>query len=671
VIPASWATVLIGKTQVSAISGARRIRVLIASGNPERIMLVRESLHAWPETVVCRVAVNREDAVTQLEGHAPHIVCWDTGLGAELPATARGICTILLTDDSCALPDERPWEMALPDVYVEGLQQSINREYELRRCLMQLRDAHGSETHSRLLLTRATDGIVVVDSADRVLFINPAACALMGVDAEGLLGEIFGHPVPKEGAPVHYQAQLPDGLLAELTATSMASIWDGREATIMQMQPTVRASSPPSMPPSIPPNSLGPRVSEDRLRTVGRLAAGLAHEVNNPLTFVLANLESLRESHQAIRRFIRTLRVDLATKEAITPQSFDQITADANLQEVLDDAADMLTDCYKGMHRIQDIARSLGTVSRADDTEAEMLDITRIVDDACAMVFNQIRYRARLVKRFEPVPMIAAFPGRIAQALVNLLTNAAEAIDSGAYEKHKIVVSTRVEGDHVVVSVTDTGAGIHEDDRERIFTPGFTTKAHEGGMGLGLTACRGAAKEHGGRLEVHHLPDRGTRFELILPVDTGLRAAEPRRESRPVSEAPLTRARILIVDDDAMVLSALRRRLRRRYDTVTVLGGVEALAHLSEDPDFDSIVCDLMMPEIDGKSFYDAIQQDHPQLTDRIVFMSGGAFTPRLRRFAAAVPNPVLQKPVSREDLESMLSAHRNAADRPSVVPEA
>jgi signal transduction histidine kinase/DNA-binding NarL/FixJ family response regulator len=658
VIPASWVTVLLGKTQISAISGTRRIRVLIASGNPERIMLVRESLHAWPETVVCRVAVNREDAVSQFESHAPHVVCWDTSLGAELPATARGLCTLLLGEESCILPEERPWEMALPDGYVAGLQQSINREYELRRLLMQLRDAHGSETHGRLLLTRATDGIVVVDGAHRVLFVNPAACRLLSVDCEELLGEPFDYAIPEEGKPGSYQVQLPDGLVSPLTATSIVSIWDGREATIIQLQPTLRPSIPPSIPSSIPPGMLGPRVSEDRLRTVGRLAAGLAHEVNNPLTFVLANLESLRESHQAIRRFIRTLRVDLSTREAITPQSFEQITAEANLQEVIDDAADMLTDCYKGMHRIQDIARSLGTFSRADDTQAEMIDITRIVDDACAMVFNQIRYRARLVKRFEPVPMIAAFPGRIAQALVNLLTNAAEAIDGGAYEKHRIVVSTRLEGDHVIVAVTDTGAGIHEDDRARIFTPGFTTKAHEGGMGLGLSSCKRVAKEHGGTLEVHHLPDCGTRFELLLPVDTGLRAVEQRRESRPISEAPLKRARVLIVDDDAMVLSALRRRLRRRYDTVTVLGGVEALARLSEDPGFDSIVCDLMMPEVDGKSFYDAIKKDHPQLAGRIVFMSGGAFTPRLRRFAAAVPNPVLQKPVSREDLESMLSVH-------------
>ena len=122
-----------------------------------------------------------------------------------------------------------------------------------------------------------------------------------------------------------------------------------------------------------------------------------------------------------------------------------------------------------------------------------------------------------------------------------------------------------------------------------------------------------------------------------------------------------------------MVLSALRRRLQGRYDVVTVLGGVEALAHLSEDPLFDSIICDLMMPEVDGKSLYDAIKKEHPELVDRIVFMSGGAFTPRLRKFASAVSNPVLQKPVSREELEAMICAPREeaASEQHSVVPEA
>ena len=621
-------------------------------------MLVRESLHAWPEEVVCRVAVGRDDAVRQYESHAPHILCWDTGLGPELPATARGICTLMLGDESCTLPEEQPWAMTVPDDYVAGLQQSINREYELRRLLMQLRDAHGTETHSRLLLSRATDGIVVVDSLHHVMFVNGAACSMLGEATEDMLGEPFGHPVPDEGRQTAFVATNAAGQSVQLTATALLSLWEGQEATIVQLQPTLQPSVPPSAPPSIPP----PRISEDRLRAVGRLAAGLAHEVNNPLTFVLANLESLRESHQEIRRFVRQLRIELSTQEAITPQSFEQLAAEANLQEVIDDAADMLTDCHKGMHRIQDIARSLGTFSRADDDHAELIDLTRVVDDACAMVFNQIRYRARLVKRFEPIPMVAVFPGRIAQALVNLLTNAAEAIEGGAYEKHRIVVSTRVEDEEVVIGVCDTGRGIGDENRERIFTPGFTTKADKGGMGLGLSSCRRVAKEHGGRLAVSHPGEGGSLFELRIPVETGFTVMEQRHDSRPVSEAPMTRSRLLIIDDDAMVLSALRRRLRRRYDVVTALGGVEALALLATDPDIDAIVCDLMMPKVDGKSFYDSVRAERPELAERIVFMSGGAFTPRLRRFAASVSNPVLQKPIGREELETMLTAQRTVA---------
>ncbi|MEM7435210.1 MAG: ATP-binding protein [Myxococcota bacterium] len=641
------------KAEISLVSGKRRIRVLIASGSPERIMLVRESLHAWPETVVCRVAVSVEDALVHLESHAPHIVCWDTALGAKVPASP-GICVLLLEEDACHMPTERPLEMSLPDAYVSGLQRSINREYELRRALVQLRDAHGSETQSRLLMTRATDGIVVVDDGRRVVFANPAACGLLGAENAAALSTVFRDKMPTEGHPEIYPVTHANGTLSSVTGTAIVSVWDGQEATIVQLQPTLK--------PSVPPPPRAPRVPEDRLRAIGRLAAGLAHEVNNPLTFVLANLESLRESHQSIRRFVRDLRGGLANDGEISPNGFDQLVEETNLQEVIDDAADMLTDCHKGMHRIQDIARSLGTFSRSADEQAEMTDIARVVDDACAMVFNQIRYRARLVKRFDPIPLLPAYPGRIAQALVNLLTNAADAIDGGAYDKHRIVVSVRLEGDEVVIGVSDTGTGIGEGDRSRIFTPGFTTKAHDGGMGLGLTLCKRVAEEHGGRVEVHDLPVQGTRFELIIPVDTGLEPVERPRDSRPVSEAPSSRARILIVDDDAMVLSALRRRLRRRYDIVTGLGGVEALERLEEDPHFDAIICDLMMPEVDGKSFYETVQKLYPELAGCIVFMSGGAFTPRLRKFAASVSNPVLQKPVTREHLESMLSLIRKDA---------
>ena len=611
-------------------------------------MLVRECLQVWPESVVCRVVASLEDTLTHFDSHAPDVVCWDTLLGPP-PPIALGVRTLLLAEDACEFANPADQDGSISAIYVRALHRSLNREYELRRLTMQLRNAQGSEKQGRLLLARSSDGIVAVNPERHVLFANPAAGALLALDGEELLLEPFPFPLPDLGDTSQFQVQLPDGRERFVTATTVASVWNAEEAKVLQIQP--------AKTPGTTEGSTQTRVQEDRLRAIGRLAAGVAHEVNNPLTFVLANLESLRESHRTFRRFVRRLGIRIEQSGGIGADRYQRLTEAVKLEEGFDDAAEMLTDCSKGINRIQDIARSLGTFSRADDDSAELIDVARVVDDACAMVFNQIRYRARLVKRFDPVPLVAGYPGRIAQALVNMLLNAAEAIRGGAYDQHRIVVSTGLRGEELVISVSDTGVGVPKRDRDRIFTPGFTTKAHEGGMGLGLSLCRRVAEEHGGRIDFHAIGERGSRFELILPVKTGLHARENRRESVPISEVPIERARLLIIDDDAMVLSALRRRLRRRFDTITVLGGVEALTRLSEDPEFDAIICDLMMPEVDGKSFYEAIVERFPRLVQRTIFMSGGAFTPRLRKFAASVSNPVLQKPVTREQLESVLAA--------------
>ncbi len=205
-------------------------------------MLVRESLHAWPETVVCRVAVNPEDAVIQIESYAPHLICWDSGLGAP-SAALRTTCMLVLEEETCRLPTNPSPEMALPTAYVAGLQRSINREYELRRALVQLRDTQGSETQTRLLLARATDGIVVVDGSGAVVFANPAACGLVGVESADRLQRIFDEKTPEKGKPAVYEVELANGATSSVTGTAIASMWEGREATIIQLQPTLRPSA--------------------------------------------------------------------------------------------------------------------------------------------------------------------------------------------------------------------------------------------------------------------------------------------------------------------------------------------------------------------------------------------------------------------------------------------
>ena len=400
--------------------------------------------------------------------------------------------------------------------------------------------------------------------------------------------------------------------------------------------------------------------TDDGLRAFGRLVAGIAHEVNNPLTFVLANIEGLRETAYDGQRFLQTLRKLIERGGPISPEELSAAMAESGIDRVAADANEMMGDCYKGIQRIQEVTRSLGTISRANDKTPEMVDLARIVDDACAMVYNQVRYRARLVKRFEATPMVAAYPGRIAQALVNMLVNAAESIAFGSHDDNRIVISTHTSSDEIYVSIIDTGRGIDQAHVDRVFEPGFTTK-REGGSGLGLPACLVVAEQHRGRIEVAAVQPRGTRFSLVIPIDTGLVAAVRQAEStRPLSELPSESRRILIVDDDEMVLSAFARRLRRRYDVVTANSGNEALVRLGQDAAFDVILCDLMMPGVDGKAFYEAVERHHPELAGRIVFMSGGAFTPRLRRFASVVPNAVMQKPVNKKRLAQLLSEAAN-----------
>lgn len=622
---------------------AKSLRVLVASSDPDKIVMVRQSLDAWPTETICRVAASWEDAVLQVNSDAPDILCWDSALGQEPPMPARDLSILLLGHDGCELLRHGS---EVPPVVTKALGAAVSREYHLRRLELQLRAVQGTEMRMRALLVQASDGIVVLDTAGVVVFANAAAARLCGHEGGEWVGTRFEHPIPAAGEAAICSISLGT-VHRRLSITAAPTVWDAQEAVVLLLQQIGTSASVPAMDHV--------RDQADRLRAIGRLAAGVAHEVNNPLTFVLANLESLRESCHTIHRFVRKLDVALDPETEGDIARVRELSQEYAIREVVEDAADMLTDCNKGMNRIQDIARSLGTFSRADEDEAELVDISRVVDDACAMVFNQIRYRARLVKRFESTPTVAAYPGRIAQALVNMLVNAAESIRGGKYNDHRIVVATYVREEEISISVTDTGEGVPAKDREHIFVPGYTTRADEGAMGLGLTLCSKVADEHGGRVEVHPLEGQGTRFELIIPCDTGLSVRVQRRDSRPPSEMPFQGQRLLIVDDDAMVLSALRRRLQRRYEVVTVLGGVEALALLSEDPDFDAIICDLMMPEVDGKSFYEAVSTDHPALLGKTVFMSGGAFTPRLRKFAASISNIVLQKPVSRDRLDEVL----------------
>jgi CheY-like chemotaxis protein len=251
------------------------------------------------------------------------------------------------------------------------------------------------------------------------------------------------------------------------------------------------------------------------------------------------------------------------------------------------------------------------------------------------------------------VPEVRGDEGRLGQVFLNLLLNAAHAMQQGDPATHELCVASHLEAAPVeggpplvLVTVRDTGTGMTEDVLERIFDPFFTTKPIGMGTGLGLSVCHGIVKELGGSIGVTSVLGEGSVFEVRLPVAERTAVAE-----LPVRRAPRRRARVLVVDDDSRVLSVLSRMLEG-HDVSVAQGARAAIAQLqAQEREFDAVVCDVLMPDMSGIDLYHEMERRHPGQIGRIVFLSGGTNTEVAREFLRSVDNPCLQKPPQRKEL--------------------
>jgi signal transduction histidine kinase len=230
----------------------------------------------------------------------------------------------------------------------------------------------------------------------------------------------------------------------------------------------------------------------DRLIALGRIAAGVGHEINNPLAFILSNLEYI---HQELQQ-----KAELSEQER---------------QEVLE----ALAETRDGAERIRLIVRDLQTLSRAEDVGTGPSDLGAVLRTAAKMAMHELRNRSRLVVECEGVPPVQGNGARLGQVFLNLLLNAAQAIAPGRVEENLVrVVARPVAPGRVEVEVSDTGCGISPEHRERIFDPFFTTKPLGVGTGLGLAVCHGIVTSLGGTLTVDSEPGQGSTFRVTLPV---------------------------------------------------------------------------------------------------------------------------------------------------------
>jgi signal transduction histidine kinase len=403
---------------------------------------------------------------------------------------------------------------------------------------------------------------------------------------------------------------------------------------------------------------LAQQVSQaERLAAIGQLAAGVAHEVNNPAAFILANDAQVLENLRSIEKLVTDL-------SAVFPKGSAEAGAIAALlerhrvREVVAASADMLQDSLAGMERVVAIVSDLRAFSHIQTEHVEPIDLEQVINESCKLVQKQATYRARLTRRLGVLPRVNADHGRLVQVLTNLLVNAIHAISEGTPDENEIEVGAEVRGDDVCIWIRDTGEGMTADVMKRVFEPFYTTKPKESGTGLGLSIAAETIRRYGGSIGVSSIRTKGSCFTIRLPALTeGAESAEPAPELVPVppTKARSARARILVIDDEPALLKVYARLLEGRYDVALAGGGREALAILHANGPFDAVLCDVMMPDLDGRAVYEEIARTHPELEPRVAFTSGGTYTPRTQAFLERQAHRLLAKPARKAQLEELI----------------
>jgi PAS domain S-box-containing protein len=478
------------------------------------------------------------------------------------------------------------------------------------------------------------DGVLLLDANATILRSNGAMAELLGHDAASLVGRPLAEILVAEERD----------FASRLGELARRSAFRDRETRFLGARGQTVAMAVNGSPQRDPAGALLGVVLvarderelkdaraqlhlSDRLATMGTVAAGIAHEINNPLAFIIANLSFVSE--------------ELADLDIRAPA------------ERLAEIHRALVATRGGAERVKVIVRDLRAFSRSNEETRVPVALRRVLEIALGLIQNELRHSARIEVSFEGAPTVDANEGRLIQLFLNLLQNAAQAIPPGAAELNTIRIATGTDpsGDAFVV-IADTGAGISPEHLSRIFEPFFTTKPVGVGTGLGLSICQKILSSLGGRLEVKSQLGRGSEFRVVLPRSSGQHALPTVDVT---SVAPVRPIRLLVVDDEPEVGEALLRVLGREHVVDAVTSAARAI-ELVREHRYDVILCDLLMPDMTGMELYDLLCASHPDVARRVVFMTGGPFHEGSRAFLERIPNAWIDKPFDPEALAQLLS---------------
>ncbi|HEU5395980.1 MAG TPA: ATP-binding protein, partial [Verrucomicrobiae bacterium] len=366
-------------------------------------------------------------------------------------------------------------------------------------------------------------------------------------------------------------------------------------------------------------------IQSEKLSAVGEFVAGVAHELNNPLTAVMGFSEMLREAD-----------------------------VDSKYRRQLD-------LIYKAAQRCHKIVQSLLSFARRHQVERKPVSTNELVEAVLEIIAYQLRTsNVAVVTEFAPhLPAVMADGHQIQQVLLNIINNARQAIESHQ-SGGEIKISTSNRGETVRIAIQDNGPGIPPENLTRIFDPFFTTKEVGKGTGLGLSLCYGIIKEHGGDIKVESRRGEGATFLLELPaaaVPASLASGTRPLEIRKPDPHEGAGKKILVVDDEEPILQLIRESLSRSgYQVDTVTDGEAALRRLQQEH-FDLALCDWKIPGLNGRQIYEQLRASHPELCRRIIFITGDVINERMREFLEAEKRPCLSKPFVLTDLQAAIKS--------------
>jgi PAS domain S-box-containing protein len=485
---------------------------------------------------------------------------------------------------------------------------------------------HGPAAYAALFASKVI-GVVIWKDEGIILEANGALARLLGWPADAALsGQALDQFISPE------QRARFSASRREIVAARECRVFelfclrrDGQRIRALVALMSVAPPSPGGLSLFFDAETAGPtagRELSDRMVSLGQLAAGIAHEINNPLAYAMGNLSFAIEHLQGL--------------PDATPELATVLAA--------------LRDALEGAERVRRTVRDLKMFAGPESGRQGPVDVERALRAAISMANMEIRHRARLALDFDVVPPAQSNESHLAHVFLNLLLNATHALGDADAQKNEIRVTLRhLPDERVMVQIKCSGQNIGP--AAETLDPFPMSRLRES-AGLDLALCHRLVQDSGGEFLVENTADTGPTFTILLsPAMEGADSIVP----SPTPRGARQRGRVLVVDDEPRIGSAIARILDPAHQVTAVYTARDAIRRLERGERYDVILCDVLMPQMSGYDLYRSLEQIAPEVVSRIIFMTGGPFSTRGAGFLESVPNARLEKPFSPEALRTLV----------------